>query len=148
MDSVMFMFSDCRDGEPLSEDVDVTGSDILIKGPVSLNLSGQYQCQASYYQHTAFLQFNVEVKPLLPGTKRPSYVFFWQTCFFSILYLFAVGFQIHFQIVLHVKSDFWTRDTFRFQGWQRGTLYILALTILKLLIHNQGTYFTFHTELQ
>ncbi|XP_066518552.1 uncharacterized protein si:ch211-149e23.4 [Hoplias malabaricus] len=63
-----------KDGEPMPKDVDVIGSDLLIKGPVNLNLSGQYLCQASYHKHRAFLQFNIEVKPrvILPESFPPN----------------------------------------------------------------------------
>ncbi|XP_072547022.1 uncharacterized protein [Salminus brasiliensis] len=55
-----------KEGGPMPNEVNVTGSDILIKGPVGFNLSGQYQCQASYYRHTAFLQLGIEVNPRVP----------------------------------------------------------------------------------
>lgn len=40
----------------------VVVSALMIKGPVGANHTGQYQCQASYYTHTASLQFQIEVK--------------------------------------------------------------------------------------
>ncbi|GAA6074636.1 uncharacterized protein si:ch211-149e23.4 [Tachysurus ichikawai] len=52
-----------KDGKPLSEDVNVVVSDLMIKGPVGAIHAGQYQCQVSYYRHTASLQFEIEVKP-------------------------------------------------------------------------------------
>ncbi|KAF5893033.1 poliovirus receptor-like, partial [Clarias magur] len=52
-----------KDGKPLSEDINVVVSDLIIKGPVETNHSGQYQCQASYYSHSASLRFEIEVKP-------------------------------------------------------------------------------------
>ncbi|KAK3561034.1 hypothetical protein QTP86_025715 [Hemibagrus guttatus] len=52
-----------KDGKPLSEDVNVSVSDLMIKGPVGTIHAGQYHCQASYYRHTASLQFEIEVKP-------------------------------------------------------------------------------------
>ncbi|KAL6470882.1 hypothetical protein MHYP_G00195320 [Metynnis hypsauchen] len=66
-----------KDGEPMPEDVEVIGSDILIKGPVGFNLSGHYQCQASYHKQTASLELNIEVKPrvLLPATFPPNISF-------------------------------------------------------------------------
>lgn len=65
-----------RDGKPLSEDVNVIAKDLTIKGCVGANHAGQYQCQASYYRHTATLQFEIEVKPIVkpiePGTSQLS----------------------------------------------------------------------------
>ncbi|XP_060799702.1 uncharacterized protein si:ch211-149e23.4 isoform X2 [Neoarius graeffei] len=52
-----------KDGEPLSEDVKVVVSGLMIKGPIGANHAGQYQCQVFYYRHTASLQFEIEVKP-------------------------------------------------------------------------------------
>lgn len=45
---------------------------LKIKGPVGANHAGQYQCQASYYTHTASLQFEIEVKPRIcvTGTRH------------------------------------------------------------------------------
>ncbi|KAF4085872.1 hypothetical protein AMELA_G00099870 [Ameiurus melas] len=51
-----------KDGELLSEDVNVVVSGLMIKGPIGANHAGQYQCHASYYRHTASLQFEIEVK--------------------------------------------------------------------------------------
>ncbi|XP_036414897.1 uncharacterized protein si:ch211-149e23.4 [Colossoma macropomum] len=70
-----------KDGEPMPKDVEVIGSNILIKGPVGFNLSGHYQCQASYHKQTAKLELNIEVKPrvLLPATFPPNISFhFWK----------------------------------------------------------------------
>ncbi|KAL7848561.1 hypothetical protein SRHO_G00201840 [Serrasalmus rhombeus] len=66
-----------KDGEPMPKDVEVIGSDILIKGPVGFNLSGHYLCQASYHKQTANLELNIEVKPriLLPATFPPNISF-------------------------------------------------------------------------
>ncbi|KAI4894049.1 hypothetical protein NFI96_024553 [Prochilodus magdalenae] len=63
-----------KNGESMPKDVDVIGSNILIKGPIGFNLSGQYQCLASYHRHTAGLEFNIEVKQkvLLPATFPPN----------------------------------------------------------------------------
>ncbi|XP_017346948.1 uncharacterized protein si:ch211-149e23.4 isoform X1 [Ictalurus punctatus] len=52
-----------KDGELLSEDMNVVVSGLMIKGPIGANHAGQYQCQASYYRHKASLQFEIEVKP-------------------------------------------------------------------------------------
>lgn len=61
-----------RDGEPLSEDVKVVVSGLMIKGPIGANHAGQYQCQVFYYRHTASLQFEIEVKPRvrIPGISQ------------------------------------------------------------------------------
>lgn len=68
----MFVTLLLRDGKPLSEDVNVVVSDLMIKGPVGAIHTGQYQCQASYYRHTASLQFEIEVKPRVqvPGIRQ------------------------------------------------------------------------------
>lgn len=52
-----------RDDKPLSENINVVGNDLVIKGPVETNHSGQYQCHASFYSHAASLRFKIEVKP-------------------------------------------------------------------------------------
>ncbi|KAB5550162.1 hypothetical protein PHYPO_G00050650 [Pangasianodon hypophthalmus] len=52
-----------KDGEPLSDDVNIFVSGLMINGAVGANHAGQYQCQASYYRHSASLQFEIEVKP-------------------------------------------------------------------------------------
>ncbi|KAG9264872.1 hypothetical protein AMEX_G21209 [Astyanax mexicanus] len=63
-----------REDGPMPKEVNVVDSDILIKGPVGFNISGQYRCQASYHRHSAVLQLQIEVNPRveIPVTFPPN----------------------------------------------------------------------------
>ncbi|XP_018614339.2 uncharacterized protein LOC108938328 isoform X1 [Scleropages formosus] len=47
----------------LPKDMTVTGSSLWIGGPVELAHAGQYECQASYYQHKVSVQLEIQVIP-------------------------------------------------------------------------------------
>ncbi|XP_075892561.1 uncharacterized protein LOC142895421 isoform X2 [Nelusetta ayraudi] len=61
-----------RDGEPLPDGVEVTGSSLTVRAPVALRHGGQYECVASYHHIQAALKFNITVRPrvtlLVPPT--------------------------------------------------------------------------------
>ncbi|KAM8854382.1 V-set and immunoglobulin domain-containing protein 10-like 2 isoform 3-T3 [Synchiropus picturatus] len=58
-----YNFSCTKDDEPLPPDVELSGSDLSVRGPVALRHAGVYQCVASYHRHKSALRFKVTVKP-------------------------------------------------------------------------------------
>ncbi|XP_053729725.1 hemicentin-1 isoform X1 [Synchiropus splendidus] len=58
-----YNFSCTKDDDPLPPDVELSGSDLSVRGPVALRHAGVYRCVASYHRHKSALRFKVTVKP-------------------------------------------------------------------------------------
>uniref|UniRef100_A0A3B3QU47 Nectin cell adhesion molecule 3 n=1 Tax=Paramormyrops kingsleyae TaxID=1676925 RepID=A0A3B3QU47_9TELE len=52
-----------KEDGPLSADMNVMGSSLQVMGPVGLHHAGKYKCQASYYNHKASVELEMQVAP-------------------------------------------------------------------------------------
>ncbi|XP_038159269.1 uncharacterized protein si:ch211-149e23.4 [Cyprinodon tularosa] len=109
---------DCKkDDRPLPEDVKLIGRDLIIRGPVTLQHSGLYECDCSYHHLKATMQVNITVQAQPPQMVSPTIrVDSHSEGEFTMIECSATGAvpaaSVSWSLPEGVSEDFWSNSTF------------------------------------